>query len=199
MKQKRVTGKFGYKLWLILGDTIFRKYYRQCVSSLNLQGNEKVMDFGCGPGLVSKHFAENLPCGSLTCFEVSEAAIDLAKKRLKAYQNVEYILGDIREAQCLAASYDVVFLNFVYYHIEKYQRVDVMAKLAKLLRDNGILVIRNAVSKHGGMSQEEIKRELKQVSFREVSSEMVKSLFIISTYVGCFSKLANRPDAGDGK
>jgi SAM-dependent methyltransferase len=196
MDQKRVTGERGYKFWLILGDTVFRKYYRECVTSLNLKGNETVMDFGCGPGLVSRYFAEKLVQGHLTCVDVSGPAIRLSKNRLKAYSNVDFVLGDIREAGLAAGSYDVIFLNFVYFHIDASHRSEIIGKIVELLHGSGRLVIRNAVGRHSGISAEQIERDLAQFGLNEICGEMTRSLFIIPTYFGIFGRAANRVAGG---
>lgn len=183
-----MTGEREYKLWLLLGDTIFRNYYKKCVSSLNLNGSEHVMDFGCGPGLVSQYFAENLKQGHLTCVDVSESAIKLARNKLKNYANIDFFPGDILNARFTKNSYDVIFLNFVYYHINNSNRIEIMKKLVELLHKDGRLIIRNAVSEHSGITAELIKKELAQTGLQEIHNKMTRSLFIVPTYCGIFSK-----------
>ncbi len=186
-----MTGERGYRFWLILGDTVFRNYYRECVSSLNLNGNETVMDFGCGPGLVSRYFAEKLVQGHLTCVDVSEPAIRLAGNRLKACGNVDFVLGDIRGAGLAAGSFDLIFLNFVYCHIDASQRSGIIGKLVELLHDRGRLVVRNAVGRHAGISSERIGRDLARFGLNKIYGEMTRSLFIVPTYFGIFSRAAD--------
>lgn len=190
MDQKRVSGEGGYKLWLILGDTVFRNYYRECASSLNLNGDETVMDFGCGPGLAARYFARKLVAGQLTCVDVSEPALRLARHRLRGYANVDFVLGDIREAGLAAGAYDVIFLNFVYYHIDPSDRSEIMTNLVELLHDRGRLVIRNPVGGHSDLSAEGIKRDLALVGLHEIRGEMTRSLLVIPTYYGIFGRAA---------
>ena len=53
---------------------IMKGYYRNFVDSIELKGDEKVLDFGCGPGAASKFIALILKKGNgkLTCFDISE-------------------------------------------------------------------------------------------------------------------------------
>jgi len=178
----------SYRLWVLLGDTLFRGHYEGCVTSLSLGGDERVMDFGCGPGVVSRHFARFLSHGHLTCVDISETAIRIVEKRLSTYENVDFVTGDIREAGLATASYDVIFLNFVYYHIDPVSRESVMAELVRLLREDGFLVIRNAVGRHTGMSEETIREEMAKVGLKEIRGEKTKSLFVVPTYSGFFQK-----------
>ena len=190
MDHEKATGERGHRLWLILGDTVLRKYFRDCVSSLSLNGDETVMDFGCGPGLVSRHFAQKLVDGHLTCVDVSEPPMRLAKERLKDYANVDFVLGDIRDAGLAAGAYDVIFLNFVYYHLGAPDRREIMGKLVELLRDGGRLVIRNPVGGHSDLSAEGIKGDMAQLGLHEIRGEITQALWVIPIYYGIFGRAA---------
>lgn len=43
--------------------------YKCYANRLNLQGNEQVLEVGCGGGNLSRFLAERLPRGKLTCIE----------------------------------------------------------------------------------------------------------------------------------
>ena len=68
-------------------DDYFVRYlayfnYKNYVSRINLQENEKVLEVGCGGGNLSRFLAEKLPQGKLVCIDISEYWIDKSKKRL---------------------------------------------------------------------------------------------------------------------
>jgi len=178
--------KTYHRLWLLLGDTVFHSYYRECVVDLGLGGNEKAMDFGCGPGLVSLYFAERLPRGHLTCVDASATAIESARARLHGFSNVDFVCGDIREADLESDSYDVIFLNFVYYHIKPSSRVAVLEELARLTRPGGRLVVRTAIGGRSGLSPEKIREEMHAAGFSESRFQVVRLLRLIPTYIGVF-------------
>ena len=188
MGNKRVTGKNGYRIWLALGNSIFRSYYTGCAQSLDLTGDEKIIDFGCGPGLVSRYLADSVPQGNVTCVDVSEDAIELAKNRLRKYPNTDFILGDIRDAGLPLHSYDIIFLNFVYFHVDESISHAIMKHLKDLLKKNGRMVIRNAVGDKWEISSGQIIKEMKEAGLNEIKSEMTKSLFVVPTYCGVFGK-----------
>ena len=193
MHPQETSGKHGYRLWLALGDTLLRRSIRQCVSDLGLEGDEDVMDFGCGPGLVSLHLARMLQRGHLTCVDVSEAATAAARNRLRMYSSVDFLSGDIRERQPGAAAYDVVFMNFVYYHIDVPERHGTIKRLVQLLKEGGRLVLRNPVSKRSGITPEAIRAEFGQLGLREVSGGLTRSLLFIPTYTGVYKRTAEAP------
>ncbi len=98
-------------------------FYRTYAKSLDLQGGERVVDFGCGKGLLSKQIAELLPQGHLTCIDINIHAIASAKKRLKSFCNIDIKNEDIRNLPKPAQTYDVVVTQFVLHDITPMDRV----------------------------------------------------------------------------
>ena len=96
-------------------DVLARSVYKKRIESLNLRGNERVLDFGSGPGVAAKFIAQELQKGNgkLTCVDMSKVWMRKIKKKLRKFSNVEFKLGDISEFQIDAGSYDVIFINFV--------------------------------------------------------------------------------------
>ena len=79
---------------LIGGPLLYYPYFK----TFGLNGNEKVLDFGCGGGAGSRCLANLLnENGHLTCVDMSSYWIRRARKRLGRYSNVECKSGDIRE------------------------------------------------------------------------------------------------------
>ncbi|HEY9247424.1 MAG TPA: class I SAM-dependent methyltransferase, partial [Candidatus Methanoperedens sp.] len=85
------------------------------INSLDLKGNERVLDFGAGSGVCSKHLAARLLKGGghLTCLDISRVWQDVIKKTLKRYPNVDYVLGDITTLNIPTASFDAILSHFV--------------------------------------------------------------------------------------
>ena len=55
-----------------LGPTVLSSYYRSFVQTLNLRGDERVLDFGSGSGVCSCHIAARLKLGGyLDCVDIS--------------------------------------------------------------------------------------------------------------------------------
>lgn len=59
---------------------LMKGYYRNFVESFDMKGDEKVLDFGCGPGATSKFIAQILEKGGgeLTCLDLSKIWIERA-------------------------------------------------------------------------------------------------------------------------
>lgn len=106
---------FEIKITLALGLTVLSPYYQHFVHGLNLRGDEHVLDFGSGSGICSRHIAACLQRGSgqLTCVDVSHGWIQVIRKTLRRYSNVNYHLGHITEIDLSDSAIDMVVIHFV--------------------------------------------------------------------------------------
>lgn len=74
-----------------------RPYYRRYVKEFGLRGNERVLEYGSGPGAASLYLAQQLHSGGghLTCVDISSVWMTHFKKRIHRYLNADFKLGDI--------------------------------------------------------------------------------------------------------
>ncbi|MEI7857886.1 MAG: class I SAM-dependent methyltransferase [Methanomicrobiales archaeon] len=102
---------------------------------MDLTGAARVLEFGSGGGCLSRVLARTLgPEGSLSCVEISPYWTEKAKQRLKAFTNIEFLLGDITRMALPENHYDAVIIHFVLHDIEPETRIDVVGALAACLR-----------------------------------------------------------------
>ena len=71
-------------------------------------GNESVMDAGCGSGVLTKLLAERVPRVEVYAVDVDSNMIMQAKLNLKDLENVELIQSDITDVE-LPTKLDVNF------------------------------------------------------------------------------------------
>jgi trans-aconitate 2-methyltransferase len=63
---------------------------------LPLDGDERVLDAGCGSGRVTERLAERLPDGRVVALDGSPAMVDAARDRLARFgDRVEYVVADL--------------------------------------------------------------------------------------------------------
>jgi 2-polyprenyl-3-methyl-5-hydroxy-6-metoxy-1,4-benzoquinol methylase len=138
---------------------LLRGYYQKLVASLDLNGDEKVLDFGCGPGAASKWVALNLEKGNgeLTCFDISEKWIKRAKKKLNRFSNVKFYAVDIRDWHERNEYYDIVFIHFMLHDIPQSERPENIKTLAQKMSADATLIIREPTKERHGMPPEEIR------------------------------------------
>jgi trans-aconitate 2-methyltransferase len=63
---------------------------------LSLDGDETVVDAGCGSGRVTERLAERLPDGRVIALDASPSMIDEARRRLARFgDRIAYVVADL--------------------------------------------------------------------------------------------------------
>ena len=153
-----------------------RFYHPDYVKRLGLFGTERVLEFGSGGGCMSSALVRTLSSdGSLSCVEISSYWVEKARRRLKDFSNIKYLQGDITQMTVPENHFDVVIIHFVLHDIEPAARIDVMSALAKVLRPEGTLFIREPAKPEHGMSLSEIRALMQDAGLREIHTGCTRS------------------------
>ena len=145
------------KLTLGLGKTLLNPYYRYFAKSLNLHGNEQVLDFGSGSGICSRHIAELLKKGGhLDCVDISHVWYQVIQKTLKNFNNVNFYLGHLGQLHLPENAYDLIVIHFVLHDIPCELRSGIIKMLSSLIKPGGRLIIREPQN-HGLVLEEIVK------------------------------------------
>ena len=88
------------------------------ISCIGLDGRHKMraIDLGCGTGAVSQRLLDAFPETELTCLDMTEEMMDVAKERLSDHGNVRYVLSDLYHHE-FDGPYDVVISSLALHHI----------------------------------------------------------------------------------
>jgi ubiquinone/menaquinone biosynthesis C-methylase UbiE len=172
-------GYFSVKFHYFISGTFWNAHYRQYVESININANAKVMNFGSGPGAEAKYLANILlkENGNLTCLDISETWIDLAKIRLKNYKNVDFICGDITTMDLQSEIYDAIVIHFVLHDIPSDIRQSVIKSLAKVLEKEGEIFILEPSSEGHGIKSNEIVQLMNNAGLKLVQSTEISNIF----------------------
>lgn len=112
---------------------------------LNLQSGMKILEIGCGNGLLWKKNWEKLPSNiQITLTDNSEGMVQKVEHEISGYQKeceergIKFIFGqmDAEQAQIAEQEYDVIIANHVLYHI--HNRDDLFEKISKGLKKGGV-------------------------------------------------------------
>lgn len=140
------------EIWLtnLVGHTLLYKYYEDFVRSLNIHENDRILDFGCGSGIISKKIAHKLISGNLTYIDVSKKWLNVAKRRLESNGNtVGYLINDFT-SQIGEGEYDKIVVHYTLHDFPRVYLNLIINQLIEHLHINGSLIIREPIDiKHG--------------------------------------------------
>lgn len=108
---------------------------KEVLERLPLQGDELVLDAGCGSGRVTEMLAERLPQGRVIAVDASPSMVDAARERLG--DRVEVRVMDL-EALELEEPLDAILSTATFHWIADHERL--FARLHAALRPGGRLV-----------------------------------------------------------
>ena len=101
------------------------------------QGDEAVLDAGCGSGRPARILAAKVPRGTVYAVDKDQNMIRGAQANLRDFKNVHVMQSDIASVG-LPVQVDVIFSNAVLHWIADHEKV--FAHFAGLLKDGGELV-----------------------------------------------------------
>ena len=106
---------------------------------LPLDGDERVLDAGCGSGRVTERLAERLPRGRVVALDGSPAMVDAARDRLARFgDRIEYVVADLGAPLPIDEPVDAVLSTATFHWVPDHDAL--FANLAAVIRPGGWLV-----------------------------------------------------------
>ena len=109
---------------------------KRVLASLELAGDETVVDAGCGTGRLTALLADRLPNGSIVALDRSDNMARVASKTLVSHARATVAVADI-SAMPFPAMFDVVFSTATFHWILDHDTL--FAELQRVLRPGGLL------------------------------------------------------------
>jgi trans-aconitate 2-methyltransferase len=119
------------------------QWAQELIPKLELQGNEALLDIGCGDGKITAEIARCLPHGRAVGVDSSKEMINLAKKTFpkEDYPNLTFEVMDARELT-FQEEFDLVFSNAALHWIVDQKKV--LAGVQRSLKSGGRLLFQMA-------------------------------------------------------
>jgi ubiquinone/menaquinone biosynthesis C-methylase UbiE len=125
----------SYKKWMIpLVDDLLN-YLK--IKSETL----KILDVGCGPGLLSKELSIRFPKAKITGIDISRYSIKLAKKNCKAIKNINFIIADVHKLPFPDEYFDLVVCKDSFHQFSN--PIKAIKEMYRVLKPGGIIYIQD--------------------------------------------------------
>jgi len=150
--------KIFARLYAIFCPFYGRRFYRKLINALDLSGDEHILDFGSGVGTLGKKLIKLLRTeeGQLTCLDTSPAFLNRARRKLRNYGNVNFLLGNIQNLNIESNRFDIIISSWVLHHIRLKELDDILLEFNKCLKPKGRIFIIEYTKEPHGISEEKI-------------------------------------------
>lgn len=117
-----------------------QQWARELISKLNLRGNERLLDIGCGDGKITAEIASCLPDGQVIGVDNSDEMINLARNRYSSqtYSNLHFRVEDANRLP-FCNEFDVVFSNAALHWV--LDHLPVLQGIARSLKHEGKILL----------------------------------------------------------
>ncbi len=107
-----------------------KEWGQRIIAELGLNGQDRILDLGCGDGTLTSNLADLVPQGSVLGIDASEGMLTAARQHVKP--NLSFRLQDINEI-AYSCEFDIVFSNATLHWVKDHRRLlrNVMHALAR--------------------------------------------------------------------
>lgn len=118
------------------------KWARNLISKLDLKGDERILDIGCGDGKITAEVAGSLTEGTVLGIDSSPEMIGHAKKTfMKRFDNLAFLCLDAREME-FEPEFDIVFSNAALHWVRDH--LPLLKRIRQALRPSGKILLQMA-------------------------------------------------------
>ncbi|MDO5851945.1 MAG: methyltransferase domain-containing protein [Methanobacteriaceae archaeon] len=154
---------------------IFPKYNTMLTALINAipntKNNPKIIDLGCGTGNITLKILEKFPNAEITCLDLSEDMIQIAKEKLKKYPNITYITADFAE-YLFNKKYDAIISSLALHHIvTSTQKQEMYNKIYEQLTYDGVFYNADIIKAPNNYNQALYKKVSKEEKDPNLSKE----------------------------
>ena len=126
-------------------------------------GNEKILDLGCGTGLVSRILKKKYPKSIVVGIDTDKRSLSAAKTAAnRSEMNIKYVQGNSERLPFKKNMFDIVVIGLMMHHAEKSKRGQIMREVYRVMTKPGHLLMFETSETSG------IVTVLRSAKFRDV-------------------------------
>jgi ubiquinone/menaquinone biosynthesis C-methylase UbiE len=126
---------WGFK---VLGGRGHEAFRQRIVDLAALKGNERMLDAGCGTGMMALRIAAQYPGCTVQGVDISPRMIAAARRDAEQQGlAVDFRVGSILDLPYPGESFDVVITNIMYHHLDLAEKRQAVAEIARVLTPGG--------------------------------------------------------------
>ncbi len=115
-----------------------KTFLERIVELAELNGNEKILDVGCGTGILACKIAKEYNNVLLYGIDISENLINLAKRKVsKNGYNIDFRVGSVLELPYKKNTFDVVLTSIMFHQLDIGEKQKAVEEIYRVLKYNG--------------------------------------------------------------
>ena len=142
----------------------------------------QVLDLGCGTGTISKQVKEAFPFANITCVDIAENMISMAKQKLQTYDNIHYLLSDFAEL-AFDEHFDVIVSSLALHHlVDDEIKIYFYKRIYRFLKPAGVFYNADVVLASNDYLQQVYLSEWKHFMHKQVSEQEIENTWLPNYY-----------------
>jgi tRNA (cmo5U34)-methyltransferase len=158
----------------------YKEMINALISSIpfNHQDSIRVLDLGCGTGTISKNLKEIFPNAKVSCLDLAENMIEMAKIKLNRYNNIDDITGDFYHFK-FSEKYDVIISSLALHHlVTDNDKIEFYKKIYESLNSGGVFFNADVVLGSNDYLQDLYLKKWKEFMNQSVSMDEIENKWI---------------------
>jgi len=129
---------------------------QEAINKLNLQGNETILDLGCGDGNFLLHMKSNRHKGKLIGLDLNEKMFPKNKQ-----EGIKFIVGSADKLPLPDNSTDIIIAFFMLYHMTNIQKT--LHEWNRVLKNQGKIIISTS-SQENRLKHKKFRKEVEKIT-----------------------------------